>query len=444
LDDRSGDATSHILGVLFVAIDADHLADRAGGQRDIMMRVRWDMGLGRDLGYAFWATTCFEGIFGAYTGIWPLWIEHLGAPIAIVGLVLGVAGVIRPFILGPSAWLSERFDPRKMLMTARVIAFCGLIVAALAQSWPILLLTVVTNAIGELVFPLMQTYAADKTTTDRVRAFTLIFTVGPSAALIICPLLVGVLIAIWGMRAAFIFAALLTLAAIWLISRLNFRTPEHAAPPSVPTGGYGAVFRHHASRQILILHGATVFVLAIGVSLVPNFLHDVRGIDPALIATLGAGAAVGTVTYGLVISRSPRIQRAPFLGATAGVGAVALALIIFTALGSLPAVTIAFVLRGGFFSAWALFMAALGETAPGSIRSRSFATMEILGGSAMSFGPVVAAQLYGVEPTLPLIVSAAGAAILIPIIVHGHRDQRRYVAAQNDEIDADALAQASQ
>ena len=47
------------------------------------------MGLGPDLGYAFWATTCFEGIFGAYTGIWPLWIEHLGAPIAIVGLVLG-------------------------------------------------------------------------------------------------------------------------------------------------------------------------------------------------------------------------------------------------------------------------------------------------------------------------------------------------------------------
>src|SRR6478672_9502733 len=124
------------------------------------MRFRWHMGLGPDLGYAFWATTCFEGIFGAYTGIWPLWIEHLGAPITVVGLVLGAAGVIRPFILGPSAWLSERFDPRKLLITARGIAFAGLLVAAVAQSWEILLLTVVTNAIGELVFPLMQTYAA--------------------------------------------------------------------------------------------------------------------------------------------------------------------------------------------------------------------------------------------------------------------------------------------
>lgn len=408
------------------------------------MRFRWHMGLGRDLGYAFWATTCFEGIFGAYTGIWPLWIEHLGAPIAIVGLVLGVAGVIRPFILGPSAWLSERFDPRKLLMIARAIAFAGLIVAALAQSWPILLLTVVTNAIGELVFPLMQTYAADKTTTDRVRAFTLIFTVGPSAALIVCPLVVGVLIAIWGMRAAFVFAAVLTICAIWLISRLNFPGKHHEEQRAEPKGGYGDVYRNRPARQILMLHGATVFVLAIGVSLVPNFLHDVRGIDPALIATLGAGAAVGTVSYGLIISRSLRIQRAPFLGATVGVGAVAVALVMFTTLGSLTAVALAFVLRGGFFSAWALFMAALGETAPGTIRSRSFATMEILGGSAMSFGPVVAAQLYGAAPTLPLIISAIGASALIPVIVYGHRSQRRYRVDHAGQIGEDTLAQVSQ
>lgn len=390
------------------------------------MRARWHMGLGPDLGYAFWATTCFEGIFGAYTGIWPLWIEHLGAPIAIVGLVLGAAGVIRPFILGPSAWLSERFDPRKLLMTARGIALLGLLVAALAQSWHILLLTMVTNGIGELVFPLMQTYAADKTTTDRVRAFTLIFTVGPSAALIVCPLIVGVLIALWGMRAAFIFAALLTLCAIWLISRLNFPVHAHSAGARPAPGGYGDVFRHPATRQILLLHGATVFVLALGVTLVPNFLHDVRGIDPALIATLSALAAVGTATYGVIVSRNIRIQRAPFLGAAVGVGAVLLALVIFSTLGSLAAVSIAFFFRGGFFSAWALFMAALGETAPGTIRSRSFATMEIVGGSAMSFGPVVAAQLYGIEPTLPMIASAIIAAILIPIIVHGHRSRRRH------------------
>src|SRR5665811_278532 len=115
------------------------------------MRISWHVGLGRDLGLAFWAMTFFEATFGAFTSIWPLWIEDRGAPIAMVGIVLGSAGFVRPFVLGPSSWLSERFNRKWLLIASRSLGIAGLLVAAFAGSWPILFITVVLNAMGELV-----------------------------------------------------------------------------------------------------------------------------------------------------------------------------------------------------------------------------------------------------------------------------------------------------
>jgi hypothetical protein len=77
------------------------------------------------------------------------------------------------------------------------------------------------------------------------------------------------------------------------------------------------------------------------------------------------------------------------------------------------------------FSAWALFLAALGESAPARLRSRAFTVVEILGGSALSFGPVIAALLYRIEPVTPIVVSAVGCLLLIPFILQGHRKRRR-------------------
>src|SRR5215207_8166743 len=44
----------------------------------VLVPVAWDLGLGREIGYVFWAMIGLEAAFGAYVGIWPLWIEALG------------------------------------------------------------------------------------------------------------------------------------------------------------------------------------------------------------------------------------------------------------------------------------------------------------------------------------------------------------------------------
>src|SRR5687767_6040385 len=134
------------------------------------MRFQWHFGLGRELGYAFWALTFFEAAYGAYAPIWPLWIEHLGAPIGVVGLVLASAGIIRPFILGPGSAITDRYDTRTVLIVCRSCSIVGLIIAAMADTWQILFLTVVLGALGELVFPTLHAYVADHAGDDAVHA----------------------------------------------------------------------------------------------------------------------------------------------------------------------------------------------------------------------------------------------------------------------------------
>lgn len=380
------------------------------------MRWCWHFGLGRELGYAFWALTCFEGVFGAYISIWPLWIERLGAPISVIGLVLGSSGLIRPFILGPGSWFVGRYDTRRILLVARILSVGGLLLAAVAGSWPLLLVTVLTNSIGELVFPAIQTYVADNAGDDPVRAFNMVITIGPAGALIVTPLISGLAIAVGGIPAAFVLAAALTIAALIFVSRMHFTNGRTSLNGS-EQATYRLAMQHPGIRTLIVIHGFTIVVLAIGSSLVSNFLEVERGYSASLVAILSAGAAVGTVTYGFLIARHARLRRAPLIAAAVASGLTAIGYLLLASQSWLPVVALAIVFRGGVFSAWSLYLGAMGGIAPAYLRPRAFAIMEILGGSAMSFGPIVASQLWKIDPRMPFLVSASLTYIVVAVLI---------------------------
>jgi MFS family permease len=378
------------------------------------------MGLGRDLALAFWALTLFEATIGAYASVWPLWIERLGAPITVVGLVLGLSGVIRPFILMPSSWLFERFDPRKLMLGARVLSIVGLLIAAFAQTWEILIITVVLNALGEIVFATIHTFVADHGGDNTVRAFSMVVTIGPAGALIIMPIVSGLVIAQWGIRAAFVLAAITTIGALFFVAQMNFRRPQNSdEDQSIPS--YREAMSHHATRQILLVHGLTLICLSVGVSLIPNYLEDFRGISASVISILSAGAAVGTAAFAIVTARSHRLQNSPLVAAAIATVFVIFALVIMAIFSPLPFIAIAYIFRGGLFSAWVLFISAIGGVTPARLRSRAFIVLEILGGGAMSFGPVLSGQLYNIDPRVPLIVGAIGASVMVVVILRVDR-----------------------
>src|SRR5215213_2679320 len=243
------------------------------------MRWQWHIGLGRELGLAFWATVFLEATFGAYLSVWPLWIEHLGAPITVVGLVLGASGFIRILVLAPSAAIADRLGYRRAIVACRLATAIGLISAALATHWLQLIPMLIGAAIGELVFPLLQVLVAAQSGEQRMRSFALVFTVGPATALIAAPLISGGLVALFGMRAAFLFAAACTLASVYFLAQI--RDPERSVLHGHTTGSsYRDAVGDPGVRLIAALLFASIFTLALGVSFIPVFLKDVRGLEP--------------------------------------------------------------------------------------------------------------------------------------------------------------------
>jgi MFS family permease len=172
---------------------------------------------------------------------------------------------------------------------------------------------------------------------------------------------------------------------------------------------------------MIVIFGGTIISLAIGVALLSNFLELERGLAPGTIAMLSSGAAVGTVALGLLSSRIGPFRRSPLLAAACTTAITSTGFLIFTTQTALVLMAIGYVMRGGLFSTWALFLAALGNLAPKHIRSRAFTMMEIVGGSSMSFGPVIAAQLWDFDPVVPLLVSAALGFTMVPVILLWNR-----------------------
>src|SRR5919112_1958660 len=231
------------------------------GRWRLQMRVpvAWDLGLGRELGNVFWAMIGVEGAFGAYVGIWPLWIEALGAPITVVGFVLGSSGLLRLLTLAPSAALADRIDPRTLILVS------------------------------------------------------------------------GALIARFDMRAAFIFAAVCTAFSIYFFSRFAPR-PKVAKEDEPTRSSYREALAEPGVKPLLGMQFATIFSLALGISLLPTFLADQRGVSPAIVAMLGGIGSLGAVVFGLAVARSQWLQRRPLTGIAIAIGMVmgALAVVVST------------------------------------------------------------------------------------------------------------------
>jgi MFS family permease len=391
------------------------------------------LGLPQPIVPIFWGLLFLEATFGAYLSVWPLWIEHFGAPATVVGLVLGASGFIRILVLAPSAAIADRLGYRRAIVLCRLATAIGLMSAAFAVHWAQLIPMIIGGAIGELVFPLIQVLVASQSGEERMRSFALVFTVGPSIALIASPLISGALVALFGLRAAFVFGAACTLISVYFLAQI--REPEQAVlHGQSPGSSYREAVKDSGVRLIAALLFASIFTLSLGAAFIPVFLEDVRGMEPAAISAMSAIAAVGTATFGLTFARLTRLQQVPFVAVAFAVGTTAIGFVLFGASAAIGLIAVGFFLRGGLFSAWATLSAALGDMAPAAHRARSFAFCEMAGGLAFALGPIVAGPLYSRRETLPFEAAIVLAIILVPILIASQRVAHRLKRASRAAI----------
>ncbi len=392
--------------------------------------MKWQMGLGRENGLAFWGLLFIEGSFGAFFPIWPLYIQELGAPITMVGLLLALGGIFRLLVLLPTARIARAIGNRRLLLISRAISAVAIGGAALAPDWRWLIPVLLGSAVGSMAFPIILAHvSANAREGERVRAFSIIVTIGPSVALLIAPLISSGLIQVFGLRSPFVLSAIFSLISMLILSRIAdaavLEDESESAEGQASPGGYLAILRNVPVRNLLALKLFTVFALGLGAQLVPNYLRDVGNYGDAEIALLSAFSAVGTIGFGALVVRNRRFSDAPLLGAALAVLLVSLGYVLYLVPGVLPLVVLAFLFRGGMFAAISLFSAILGEFASPRDREHVFTLSEIVIVAGFSSAPLIAGLLYGYEPSLPLIISAcAGVPVLLLLLnMNRHRKQ---------------------
>ncbi|HEX5505199.1 MAG TPA: MFS transporter [Thermomicrobiales bacterium] len=383
--------------------------------------ARWQIGLGRENGIAFWAVTLMEASFSTYVLLWPLYIAQLGADPARVGVIIGVQGLLRLVFLAPSGYLVDRLPPVRLIMLARGLHVVGLLLAVAMPVWWLLFVPLVFVCAATAGFPAISALIAGAASgRDQARAFTLIYTVGPAVAAIVAPALGGKVAELVSLRAALLVGAALSAASIVVYSRLAGRPrPAHQAnPPS-----YREALAYRPLRRVCLLELATLLVLTTGITLVPNYLHDVHGLTFDWIGQLGSVAAVGSILLSVAVTRLPPLRQ-PLFGVTVATGAATLFFGGLLVAGSLPAFAPVFLLRGGYMVAWSLYSAALGRVAPPRLHGRAFALGEIFSGVGWAAAPFLAGPLYEWHPAAPLVVAlAAGAPLVAALWLFARRER---------------------
>jgi len=381
-----------------------------------------DIGLGHNARFIFLAMLFNEASFGFYQTLFPLYVEKLGASPGIIGLVIGLQSAVRLIFLAPAGMLADRVPLRRLIIGARSITILGALLYFMAQTWWQLIPAMLVMAAGNVCWPAISKVIADSTTDrNRTQAFTLIYTIGPSIALIISPALGGLLADRIGLRSIFLAAAICQVFAVLLFSRIRPQETTHGQHEKV---GYRQALGYRPIAVVCMLQFILLLVLTIGFSLTPNFLEDVKGLSIATIGSLGSLIAVCSVCIGILVARV-KLFANPL---NALLLAVSLCPISYALLvgGTMTWVfALAYFLRGGYMVAWGLFYPTLGEVTPVRLRTRAFALNELLGGTGFAIAPFIAGVLYSLDPALPIVVSFVASFPLLVVIWF----VRRYVAA---------------
>jgi MFS family permease len=378
--------------------------------------MRWripkpNLGLEPDNKRMFWGMFFNEAGLGVFITLFPIFIASLGASPSQIGLVIGFWGLARLIALLPSGMLIERVPPRRLILIARVMAIAGFILMFLAQEWWHLFPGILLMSASSASFPVISTVIADVAGRGRARAraFTLIFNVGPSVALLVTPALGGILAEQISLRSIFAAAAIFNVAALAVFALVSHREVKLIQGPPVT---YRETFTHAATRTILILAFVAVLAMVTGVTLIPNFLQEVHNVSISQVGYLGSFAAVGSITLGLMLNKIKLFEN-PMLGFSLALGTVGLGLVLFTFGNAIWIFGLAYMMRGGLLATFSVMYASLTEVTPDRIRNRTYVVAELMAGSGFAFGPFIAGWFYDIDPVLPF---AIGIAILIPVI----------------------------
>jgi len=246
-----------------------------------------------------------EGLW--YLNLRQLYLVELGATSAQVGIVLAIEAITRALLPIPAGLIGDRFGVRRMMIASWFLGMAGPLVGAFATTWQHFIPGLIIYAMSAFAVPVISAFVLQSITVKHQpgladRVLTAVYAAYP-VGLIISPAVGGFIAEAIGIRACLwissgLFAV--STAIILLTRRPATVKVEHHEQPS-------ALLGNTAFIQMVLYYGLVIVALFVSYLLIPNFLHDVRGLRYSAIGLLFSIMYAGTAVINLFIGRlNPR------------------------------------------------------------------------------------------------------------------------------------------
>jgi MFS family permease len=231
----------------------------------------------------------------------PLWVLGQGYGTAVAGSVVALFALVQIFLLLPVGRYADRHGLKRPMRWCIAATFCGVGLAALWPTLPLVCIAAVFCGAGAGAANLvLQRHVgrASSSPEELRRAFSWL-SIAPATANFIGPLVTGLLIDHAGYPSAFLTLALVPLAG-WLVLR---RVSETEKEPEVAAGQQSSaleLLRDPTIRRLLLMNWFMTVSWDLHGLMVPVLAHE-RGISASVTGSIVGAFAIGTTTVRLVM-----------------------------------------------------------------------------------------------------------------------------------------------
>ena len=331
--------------------------------------------------------------------------------------LLGLAWALPPVALGAFAGVPiDRFGPKKVLMTADVLAAVVSLSFLLAGSFGVLVaLAALHGVTSSFSDPAFRALPPRLVRDDQLVAANAILGSAAQSAIAFGPLLAAVSIATFGIEGAFVIDAATYIVGVLVLLPFTIG-PVSAAEATGRVSdqvreGFRVVRRRPRLRLLLGMCSTVYLIWGAFLVIEPVYVREVLHGSPTMFALLQATFGFGLLATGLLVSRlGERVARVQVPAIAAAVSGLAAALYVGTAI---PAVAFLGILLWGAVTA--LFVVPARTLVQRAAPMEAHGRVMALDGTLNSGGSLVALPLVGVAAAIVGVQVAGVAFALVPL-----------------------------